>query len=591
MPVVIEDTYCDYVSPCVEDYPILTHPQAPIFGTASEQFDPDEFPLVIDQLISEINSENFQATEAVRELLRQLGFVNLWFFLKYIAGSMGTYDRLNADLHREMCNFRQSPYAMAPGARASGWLPRGHCKSRVWTHGASLWEIIRNPNIRIRIVNAVVDKAEQFVQVVLNNLKFNDLLLWLYPEYAIPRGQAKVIVPCRQYAPEPNLKAGGATAAAEGDHHDLLGIDDLIGVDDLDIERAGNINMERKNRWWDTNTLALLDDIGNSRIFVPTTLYTIDDPYHKYIMSSMCRLLGYQDQDYLEKVTPDGEWTVYYRQILEHGEPIFPESFPKAKVIQLLSSRDDWTKMSQYYNKPQKAGSVEFIDYEIKRCHLFKDSDDRFIVSREGDPAKDEPETVYLDLADLDVCGAFDPAYTDKGISAKTSRTAICFWAMDWDENVYLLWGTAEYLNIIEARKRVLEGASGLEGYVRLFGMEANGPQKGQVLDLEDTAIRNGVYLPLLALPTGGDKVARIRQGVGRFLISERVYATPQAQQFLQEEKDLFPQSKYRMDFLDATERAFSILDRPLTPYEREEGLAREEELVSDFTRNATTGY
>lgn len=591
MPVAIdlfeETTYVPYVSPTEERYPILEHPQAPIFSEES----PEQIPVIIDQLISEISSGNVHATDAVRELLRQLGFANLWFFLKYIAGSMGTYDRLNDELHREMCNFRQAEFSMEPGARASGWLPRGHCKSRIWTHGACLWEIIRNPNIRIRIVNAVVDKAEQFVQVVLNNFKFNDLIAWLYPEYIIPKGQAKVIVPCRQYAPEPNLKAGGATAAAEGDHHDLLVVDDLIGVDDLDIERAGNVNMERKNRWFDTNTLALLDDIGNSRIFVPTTLYAVDDPYHKYIMSSMKRLIGYQDPDYLEKVRPDGEWTVYYRQILEQGESIFPESFPKPKVIQLLSSRDDWTKMSQYYNKPQKAGAVEFINYEVQDCHVFKDKGGHLVVSREGKPELDEPETVYLALADLDVCGAFDPAYTDKGISAKTSRTAVCFWAMDWEENVYLLWGTAEYLNIIDARKRVLEGACWLEGHLRLFGMEANGPQKGQVTDLEDTALRNGVYLPILALPTGGDKVARIRQGIGRFLIDGKVYATPKAKEFFEEEKDMFPQSKYRMDFLDASERALGILERPIAPAEAEYAQAVEDQLYWDATRNASTGY
>ena len=90
---------------------IAPHPEAPLF---SQEKDP---ALVLKQAISEISSQGgFRDTEQIRQLLRQAGFVSLWFYLKFIAGYSGPYNLLNTDLHVEMCNFRQRA-AVTPGIK------------------------------------------------------------------------------------------------------------------------------------------------------------------------------------------------------------------------------------------------------------------------------------------------------------------------------------------------------------------------------------------------------------------------------------------------------------------------------------------
>src|SRR5208337_2753754 len=77
------------------------------------------------------------------DMMRQAGLVNLWFFLKVIAGAYGPYSELNDELNLDMANWRQSDACMAPGARFLALMPRGFRKSTVFTHGAATWIVTR----------------------------------------------------------------------------------------------------------------------------------------------------------------------------------------------------------------------------------------------------------------------------------------------------------------------------------------------------------------------------------------------------------------------------------------------------------------
>lgn len=98
---------------------ITPHPLAPTLSTA-----PDA-GLIVSQLITDVSSGHVAlGSEETRTLLAEAGLVSLWFFLKFIAGFNGPFDKLNTGLHRDMCNFRQSPHCMAPGVRAGICMPR-----------------------------------------------------------------------------------------------------------------------------------------------------------------------------------------------------------------------------------------------------------------------------------------------------------------------------------------------------------------------------------------------------------------------------------------------------------------------------------
>ncbi len=564
-------------------FEVLPHPEAPTF---SKDGNPE---LIIEQLIKEVTSDNFQTVEKVMGLIREAGFVNLWFFLKFVAGYSGPYDRLNENLHLDMANFRQSPACMEDGARGAGFISRFMYKSTIWTHGASTWEAVRDPDIRIRIVNAVVGRAQTFVNIIKNTFKYNEFFKVLYPEYVMPPLQADCTLPNRtKHFPEPTVKAGGATGASEGDHHDLVVMDDLVGLDDLDIERAGNINMEQKNHWWETNTEMLVQDWLRSRLLCYTTLYSIDDPYHNYVLSDLKKLLGYEDAEYKSLERKDGSWTVYYRCALEDGEAICPEAMPKDKIMKLIESKP-WSAMTQIFNKPKKAGMSEFSDYRVKRAKLLYDAgvDDFVVRLKDGNF---EERTEYR-VSEMDVCAGWDPAFTDKGISAKTSKTGIAVWGMTWDEQVVLLGGKSGYFSYERAFEELMDMIGKFDGYVRLLGIETNAGQKILPGLTRKELQRRGLFVSIKEVPSSQDKIVRIRSGIGRWLMRDAMIVCDGPYSFFFEEQQVFPQSKFGIDFLDASEKALSILSKPLSPDEAEQREYMEDEVLFNPTVNATTGY
>lgn len=564
-------------------FEILPHKDAPVFSQDSNP------QLVLLQLVQEISSPNFQTGEKVMSLIRQAALVNLWFYLKFIAGYAGPYDKINDELHLDMCNFRQSGFCMDDGARGAGFLSRFLYKSTIWTHGAAGWEVLRNPNIRIRLVNAVVGRAERWISILKNTFKFNELFKALFSEYVIPPLQADFTVPNRtKFYPEPSVKAGGATGASEGDHHDVLVMDDLVGLDDLDVERAGNIQMEQKCNWWENNTEYLVLDWVTSRLLCFTTLYSIDDPYHKYILGNMKQLLGYQDQDYKQLEKPTGEWTVYYRAALEDGEAIAPQLMPREKIIKLIEEKP-WSAMTQIFNKPRKAGMSEFIDYEVRKAELVYDEQQKdWLVICESNNFDDD-EIYYM--SEMDVALGWDPAFTDKGISSRTSKTGLVLVGLTHDEQLVLLWGSCGYFGIEKSFEELAVCIRKFDGFVRTLVIETNAGQKMLPEIVRKELISKGLFLSITEKPSSQDKTVRIRSGIGRFLMKGNVIGCGKAREFFMQEQQVFPQSKYEMDFLDACEKASSVLRKPLSPEELFLAEQREEDMLYDETANAVTGY
>ena len=74
-------------------FDIAPHKDAPLF-TADEK----ENQLIVAQAIAEMGA-NMSTSEQVRDVIRQLGLVSLWFFERYIAGHSGPYNKLNDGIH------------------------------------------------------------------------------------------------------------------------------------------------------------------------------------------------------------------------------------------------------------------------------------------------------------------------------------------------------------------------------------------------------------------------------------------------------------------------------------------------------------
>src|SRR4030042_984098 len=85
---------------------ISPHPLAPRFSAADGQ-------QVLEEMVRELSSATAGSSEESFSLFKEAAYVNLFIFLKFIAGYNGPYDKLKWDIHLDMCNFRQA--ALEPG--------------------------------------------------------------------------------------------------------------------------------------------------------------------------------------------------------------------------------------------------------------------------------------------------------------------------------------------------------------------------------------------------------------------------------------------------------------------------------------------
>lgn len=544
----------------------LPHKDAKTLTNATEA----ELQLYMAQLVAEVTSPHLSTGNSeVRELLRQMGLINLWFFLKFIAGFSGPYDKLNDDLHLHMCNFRQSSNCMRNGAQAFAFIPRGMYKSTIFSHGANTWEITRNPNIRIAVINAILGKAEEFMRNSQRTFDRNEFYAWLYPEHVPGKGHKPwndtfFVIPSRtRNFPDPTIKAMGATGAAEGGHYDLKDWDDLVGLEDLSNELQSSAGMEGKKRYFISNLVPLRVD-ETSRDVGVATRYAMDDAY-QIPMENARQFVGYKNPDFVEN--PKGTWTIYYRMAMEDGEPIFPEVVSK-ETLDKIMHEDYWTYITQYMNDPQKTGLAEFYSMNVRLCQVFWDEAlQDFVVRRVKDP-NFEKRSTWLRLSQCDVVMSIDPAGTETGMTAKTSRTSIGVWAMDWNGDVYRLWEKVGYMDVNTMFNGIFEGHEKFGGQIRLTVIESNAMQRILKPLIDKEQERRGVWFATEAAPAKGDKTARIRNAFGRLLSRGQVWLAEGYEKNFIGEKNVFPMSKHKMDVLDESEKAMTSLVRPSTPEE-----------------------
>jgi len=535
---------------------VLPHPKAPIFS------DKKQAKLYFTQLASELTSPNAHLNDKIRELIKQASLVSLYFYLTFIASHNGKYGDLTNALHLPMCNWRQSMACMARGARAAGFMPRSHFKSACWTTGADGWEILRNPNIEIGIYNSRIDKAEGFKAEIMNTFKFNELLAEVFgPDFIIKRSQGDLRVPAKHTGRNPNITVGSTGGASAGVHFDLWDCDDLIDEQDINSEHMSTVEMERKKSWFNMSKESLLVDWVSSRIFLKGTRYAMDDLYDD-IWRDAYEIQGYPTPDI--DIIPDGTWSVYYRRAIEDGESIFPERFPLERYEKMATSSDPntiWTYQTQYLNDPKDSGLTEFNTLRVKECRVFMGVERPYVVvGSENFP------TDKVHLSEMDIVAALDPAFTDKGISARTSKSAFTIWGVDFKRRYYLLYAKAGYYDPEKCKDVVFTGLRRFKGYVRKFVIERNGQQKMLEPIYKDEMKKRKFYIRLDMVPSTTDKTARIRTGLGSKLIAGVVYvANGQGTDFI-DEMQSFPMSKYKMDVLDSSNKAIGELRVPSDP-------------------------
>lgn len=560
-------------------YAIRPHPKAPRLSTLSDG------KKIVEQIVNEVKGGNFSTSnEELRGLIRECGFVNLWFFLKFIAGAYGPYDKLNSGLHLDLTNFRQSDYCMLPGTAAAVILGRGFYKSSAATHGADQWELLRNPDLRIVIINNLEETAQKFKRLMQATFLFNPVFKWLYGEY-VPDSQLlmnskRFVLPNRtKVSMEDNVTVLSMDGTGEGMHFDLIDVDDPTGLRDLNSQHVSSATMESKRYWFKTNTRTLADGLKVSRVHLKATRYAYDDVVD-LVWNDCKKVIGYQEHGY--ELKEDGRWVIYYHLDRENGELLFPENFDNESLDKM--AREDYMAYAMNYaNDPSSSGIAEWTDLGVGNVTLGIDAankiqfdgftNERFFLKHE------DGEVVFLE--DCDMVMALDPAATDDKIGTRTSKSAIVVWALDCKGRYYLVKSRAGYFNIRQVLDLMFDVGKGFYGYIRGTLFEKNGYQKILKDLLYEEEVKKGLVLNAMGVSARDAKLPRIRIGIGRPLRDENVFVCMgEGLDFLDEAKR-FPTGT--IDVLDASAMAFKELVHPEWAQDGEMGV-EEIETIEDLS-------
>jgi hypothetical protein len=191
-------------------------------------------------------------------------------------------------------------------------------------------------------------------------------------------------------------------------------------------------------------------------------------------------------------------------------------------------------------------------------------------------------------LRDCHVIQVLDPAASERGMSAKTSRSAHIVLATAPDGRMFVIRGHADYVPASKIFDWLFETFNIYKNYLKLSGMEMQGPFKVFEGLMRDEQNKRRQFINFRPIKTQGDKDARIRTQLEPVLRESKLYCIPSFKNTIKAELKVFPDSP-KKDVLDALSMAVQESRIPEHPNE-----IRKRHFKSEITRgkvNATTGY
>lgn len=194
-----------------------------------------------------------------------------------------------------------------PGKEKLFLLPRGHLKTSIITVGWSIQQMLRNPNVRILINNAVWENARTILSQIAGYLTTKSYLKDLYGEFKGPscrwnQDQLEILQRSKGTIKEPTFDTSGVEAAKTGQHYDIIINDDIVVRENVttaeQIEKVMNFHRD---------CYALLDPGGI--IIDVGTRWAMNDVYGQIINTNMKSMNGYVFKTEEEKK----EWRKYLK--------------------------------------------------------------------------------------------------------------------------------------------------------------------------------------------------------------------------------------------------------------------------------------
>jgi len=286
--------------------------------------------------------------------LKQKALDSLWIFNRHVLdvekdkASLGLFQK-------ELCNFIQENTKK----KKLILIPRGHLKSTLVTIGYSVQQIVKNPNIRILILNATWQMAVDFLTEIKRHLTQNQLLIDLFgniadspPEWSQDRITVKRT---NMNIKGPTVWATGIESNLTGSHPDLIILDDVVSRDNTQSrEMIEKVILRYKD------SLDLLEPGG--QLIVIGTRWT-DSDFYSWILEKENNISESYDIFLKQSYTGD----LY---LGEDFHPLWGEKFNR-KELQDRQREKGWYEFSaQYQNNPVPDEDADFKKEWFQYYHV-----------------------------------------------------------------------------------------------------------------------------------------------------------------------------------------------------------------------------
>lgn len=227
-----------------------------------------------------------------------------------------------------------------------------HGKTQQIAVGRILWEIGRNPAIRVALVQDTVDKAAKTLGVIRTYIERSDAYHEVFPDVKRstrekhPWHQYAIEVERDGFAKDPTVQAYGSGSDIVGIRTDLVVLDDILNFDNSRTEEARQKTLD----WFDTTVLTRVQDEEGTGEH--GRCWLIGTPWHpEDILHVLKRRGGFGHKTYSAVHNPDDspkEWRPVWpaqwslNRLLKRMAGMTPHNFARkylARAVHDLTSR------------------------------------------------------------------------------------------------------------------------------------------------------------------------------------------------------------------------------------------------------------
>jgi len=281
------------------------------------------------------------------EALRTRAKEDFYFFAKGVLG----FDLLVPHIHLPVCQMLQNPDLR----RARIVLPRSWLKSTIGSIAYPIWRAIRDPNIRVCIVQNSHSNACRKLAVIRNKFETAPVFRALFPELLPTKdciwSSEALQIPRTESHAEATFEAAGTRTKLTSRHYNIIIEDDTVAPDLDDLTDGALLpskeDVEQAIGWHRLAMPLLVNALTDQILIIGTRWYEKDliswnmenEPHYTGYIRAVKETNGLGDED---------------------GEITYAERFPQELLSQLERALGPYLYSCLYMNKPIRSGDMVF---------------------------------------------------------------------------------------------------------------------------------------------------------------------------------------------------------------------------------------